>query len=79
MKSARAQLRHDLVELAVSVFPYCKNTDAFIHEIDTQLRQSKNSQQKVSILQFVYQVCNMFDQKQMQVIRDAATVVNASD
>ena len=51
MKSSRAQLRSDLVELATTAFSYCKTPDAFVRELESQLRQSKNSQQKIAMLQ----------------------------
>lgn len=79
MKSSRAQLRADLVELATTTFSYSKTPDVFVRELDTQLRQSKNSQQKIAILQLTQRTCELFDQKQMQLIHDAATAVSAAD
>lgn len=79
MKSSRAQLRTDLVGLAETAFSYCKTPDAFVRELDSQLRQSKNSQQKVAILQLTQRICELFDQKQMQLIHDAAAAVSAAD
>ncbi|CAL6051194.1 CLASP_domain-containing protein [Hexamita inflata] len=64
MKSAKQQVRQDLIDLATSAAQNSIQFDSIVRETESVLKTSKNALQKVSVLQFVQNIAQYFDQKQ---------------